>query len=242
MRIYGQDIDEKKLPAHVGIIMDGNGRWAKARGLARIAGHEEGFKSLDRLLNANKEIGVRVITIYAFSTENWKRPPAEVQFLMGMAKKMIVDYLDTLIRNDIRFVMTGSFEGISADLKEMILGAMERSKHCKSYTLNAAFNYGGRKEILDAVRRIAADCSGGKLDVSKIDEKKITEYLYSPELPDPDLIIRTSGELRLSNFLLWEGAYSELWFTKKYWPDFHPRDFCKAIADFQKRKRRFGKV
>ncbi|OHD57448.1 MAG: di-trans,poly-cis-decaprenylcistransferase [Spirochaetes bacterium GWF1_51_8] len=242
MRLYGHEIDPKTLPGHVGIIMDGNGRWAKAKGLSRSAGHEAGFRALDRLLNANKEIGVKVLTFYAFSTENWKRPAIEVKFLMAMAKKVIVEYLDTLMANDIRFVMTGTFEGLSSDLRDMIQGAMERSRHCKSYILNMAFNYGGRKEIIDAVRRIAADSAEKKLKPDTIDDKKFAEYLYSPGIPDPDLIIRTSGELRLSNFLLWESAYSELWFTKKLWPDFHPKDFCKAIFDFQHRKRRFGKV
>jgi undecaprenyl diphosphate synthase len=242
MKFYGYEIDTGRLPLHIGIIMDGNGRWAKRRGLSRSEGHQAGFEALLKLIKANKKIGVKYISVYAFSTENHARPQEEVGFLMGLAVNTLKNYTEEFIKNDIRLLVTGSEEGLDKQLVSMIREAEKRTEICKSYVFNVAFNYGGRIEIVDAVKRIAQKVKTGEIEVSDIDKEAIKDYLYKPELPDVDLIIRTSGELRLSNFLLWQSAYSEFWFTKKFWPDFSPRDYFRAINDYQKRKRRFGKV
>lgn len=242
MNFYGYEIDPEKLPRHVGIIMDGNGRWAVKRGLDRSAGHEKGFAALRRLMDFNRRLKAPIITVYAFSTENWKRPAAEVSFLMELLARVIPLYTEELRESDVRIRVTGTREGISEELNRIIDNAIARTSHCKQFTFNIALNYGGRREIADAVKGIVRDVRDGKLLESDVGEDTIGRYLYSPDLPDADLIIRTSGELRMSNFLLWQSAYSELWFTNKLWPDFRPKDFCKAVYDYQNRKRRFGNV
>lgn len=242
MKFYGYEIDTKKLPTHIGIIMDGNGRWAKKQGMRRIEGHKKGFESLIKIIRSNKKLGVKYITVYAFSTENWSRPVQEVSFLMGFAKKILLEYIHEFLDNDIRLRVTGTSDRINPELQKLIEESLEKTKHCKSYTFNIAFNYGGQREIVDATKKIIADYEAGKLKLNKLDEKKFADYLYQPDIPPLDMVIRTSGELRLSNFLLWQSAYSEFWFTKKLWPNFSPRDFHKAVYDFQNRKRRFGKL
>ena len=242
MEHFGLEIDDKNLPAHIGIIMDGNGRWAKRKNLDRIMGHDKGYKVLKRIIDFNKFIGVKYITVYAFSTENWKRPENEVNFLMELAKKLVIEYTETLLKNDIRLMITGTEDNLSKDLLLLLQSSIDRTSHCKRYTLNIAFNYGGRKEILDAVKKIAVESGKDSSLIENLDEDNFRKYLYHSDLPDVDLMIRTSGEIRTSNFLLWQSAYSELWFTKKLWPDFTPKDYCKAIVDYQKRQRRFGSV
>lgn len=242
MKFYGYDIDPARLPKHIGIIMDGNGRWAQKRGLDRGEGHEKGFLALKRLMEFNKKMKVETLSVYAFSTENWKRPEREVTGLMNLLRRVIPMYAEELAANDIRMIVTGTREGLPPDLGRMLDKAMEITSQCKRFTFNVAFNYGGRREISDAVRSIVRDVKAGKLDESAIDESVVGRYVYTPQLPDVDLMIRTSGERRISNFLLWQGSYAELWFTGKLWPDFGARDYCRAIYDFQNRHRRFGNV
>jgi undecaprenyl diphosphate synthase len=242
MRFYGQAIDPGKLPGHIAIIMDGNGRWAKKRGLERVRGHEKGFQVLKEIIDFNKHVGVKTISVFAFSTENWKRPEGEVGFLMQLAANLVREYVDELLRNNVRLTITGSEEHLDPALIELLKEGVDRTKDCTAYTLNIAFNYGGKKEIVDAARRIAEAHRGKELDLKNFGEKEFGKFLYHPELPDVDLLIRTSGELRISNFLLWQSAYAEFWFTDKFWPDFTRKDFCRAIRDFQRRKRRKGGI
>ncbi len=242
MRLYSYDIDEKALPAHVGIIMDGNGRWAKKRNLPRVQGHIKGYKVLKNIIEFNKKVGIKYISVYAFSTENWQRPKAEVSFLMDLAKNLVLEYTETLIKNDIRLIITGIKEGLDNNLVKLLEGSVIKTKNCRSYVLDIVFNYGGKREILDAAKKLALDYKSGKVDLNNIHEADFEKYLYQPELPGVDLIIRTSGEYRISNFLIWQSSYSEFWFTKKCWPDFNGRDFCRAINEFQKRQRRFGGI
>ncbi len=239
---FNIEIDTEKLPRHVGIIMDGNGRWAKKRNLPRVMGHERGFAAIKRIIEFNKDLGVPYITVFAFSTENWKRPRDEVNFLMGLAKRMILEYTDTLLKHDVRLRVTGITDDIDTELQNLIKDAISRTEHCQHYTMNIAFNYGGRREIADAARKIAFEVKEGRLRPENVDESLIQKHLYSPDIPDVDMMIRTSGELRLSNFLLWQCAYSEFYFSKKLWPDFSPEDFVIAIKDYQNRKRRFGDI
>lgn len=242
MHLYSYEIDETKLPCHVAFIMDGNGRWAQKRNLPRINGHQKGYEALKRIIEFNKKVGVKFISVFAFSTENWERPEDEVSFLMSLARKLVVEYLETLLSNDIRLVITGSRERLNLELIKLLDDAVEKSKNCKSYTLNVVFNYGGRKEILDAAKKIAIHYKENSINLEKLNEVNFKNYLYHPEIPDVDLLIRTSGEYRISNFLLWQSSYAELYFSSKLWPDFTPKDYCKAIKDYQKRERRFGKV
>ena len=240
MRFYGQTIDPNRLPAHVAIIMDGNGRWAKKRGLERVKGHEKGFNVLKEIVDFNKHIGVKVISVFAFSTENWQRPSGEVNFLMQLARNLVLQYTDELIQNNVRLTITGSDEKLDPGVLGLLKEGVARTAHCSSYTLNIAFNYGGKREIVDAARKIAGEYKNGKIDIGPFGEDDFRKYLYHPELPDVDLLIRTSDELRSSNFMLWQSSYAEFWFTEKYWPDFSKKDYCKAIRDFQRRKRRQG--
>lgn len=242
MNFYGFEIDPEKLPVHVGIIMDGNGRWANKKGLPRFMGHQQGFFTLKKLMEFNRKMGIKIITVYAFSTENWNRPQEEVDFLMSLVRQIIPEYTDELLENDIQLRVTGSMKGVPAELVQEIETSIKRTADCKSYIFNVAFNYGGRREIADAMTAIAQKVACGELTAGQIDENTIAAHLYQPDIPDADLIIRTSGEYRLSNFLLWKSAYSELYITRKLWPDFGPKDFSKAIYDFQNRKRRFGRV
>ena len=226
------------VPYHVGIIMDGNGRWAKSRGLPRSAGHRQGAENLRRILEAAVEFGIGALTIYAFSTENWKRPKTEVRGLMSLFHYYFDRELDELNKNGVQLRHIGQMEGTSNRLQEKILQAVEKTKQNDKLILNVAFNYGGRSEIVAAVRDIVR--SG--VDPDTISEELISQHLYTRGLPDPDLIIRTSGEFRSSNFLLWQSAYAEYYVSPTYWPDFGKTELYKALEVFSQRNRRFGGV
>lgn len=230
------------LPNHLGIIMDGNGRWAKKRGLPRSAGHSMGAKNLENVVRYLKDTSVRYLTVYAFSTENWKRPKDEVDDLMALLERYLRDYDNLLGGEDVKLKVIGRKDCLSDTLIKLIDEVEEKSKDRKQLTINIALNYGGRQEICDAAKKIAEDVKMGKIDVSDIDEKLFNDYIYTKNIPDPDLIIRPSGEERLSNFLLWQCAYSEFWFSNVCWPDFTPDKLEEALLDFQKRNRRFGGV
>ena len=243
MSSYRDDLDLDHLPAHVGIIMDGNGRWAKLRGLARTEGHAAGEESMwDTVVGAN-DIGLRWLTVYAFSTENWDRPKAEVRYLMGFNRRLLRRRRDELNAMNVRVRWMGRRDW---RVPRLVLGDMREAedltRHNTGMTLTIAFNYGGRIEVVDAVKKLLADHDAGRLKGEKLTPESISRRMYQPEMPDPDLIIRTSGEERISNFLLWQAAYSELYFTPVYWPDFDREHLYEAIRDFQKRSRRFGKV
>ncbi len=228
------------VPGHVAVIMDGNGRWASQRNLPRIAGHSAGAKSVEEVIKAAKESGVKILTLYAFSTENWKRPKYEVDALFKLLENYIDSQTDILIKNDIRLSVVGRIEGLPDDIQRKLKSIMDKTRAGSSLLLNLALNYGARTEIVDAVRAVAKDCASGKVDPDEIDEKIFSGYLYTKDLPDPDLLIRTSGEMRLSNFLLWQLSYSELYISKKLWPDFKKSDFIEALNEYQNRQRRYG--
>jgi undecaprenyl diphosphate synthase len=238
---YLGDLDVGRLPNHVGIVMDGNGRWAKLRGLPRTEGHAAGERAMwDTVVGAN-ELGLRWLTMFAFSTENWKRPKAEVSYLMGFNRGLLRRRRDELHRMNVRVRFMGrrDWKVPRSVLREMEIA--ETLTHANGgMTLTIAFNYGGRIEIADAVCRLLADHDAGRLKGEKITPESITRRLYHPDMPDPDLLIRTSGEERISNFLLWQAAYTELYFTPVFWPDFGREDLYEAIRDYQKRSRRFG--
>ncbi len=235
-------VDKNKLPRHVGIIMDGNGRWARARGLPRIEGHKEGLKALERILEFNRYLRIPYLTVYAFSKENWLRDKEEVEFLMSMALNVIKEKLEYFKEKKVRFIHIGDKKGISEELTQMIDMLEALTREGDVYTLCVAFNYSGRCEISKAVKEIAHLVVEGRLRLDDIDESTVARYIYHPEVPDVDLIIRTSGEQRISNFMLWRSAYSEFYFTEVLWPDFMPEHFVEAIRDFQSRERRFGRA
>lgn len=228
----------ERVPYHLAIIMDGNGRWARSRGMPRLAGHKAGVENLRRVLRACAEFGIKILTIYAFSTENWGRPETEIRGLMNIIETVIDHELDDLDSNGVQLRHLGTFKGLSPLLQRKINYAMERTRNNDRLTLNVAFNYGGREEIIQAVRRIVAD--GVKPE--DIDDVLFSYYLYTAGAPDPDLIVRTSGELRVSNFLIWQGAYAEYYATPTYWPDFDKEELRKALIQYNKRERRFGLV
>ncbi|MCW1712985.1 MULTISPECIES: polyprenyl diphosphate synthase [Synergistaceae] len=228
-------MEDKRLE-HVGIIMDGNRRWARSRGLPAILGHREGVKAVERTLTAAKELGIPCVSLYAFSTENWKRPKAEVLGLMGLLKYYMKLKLEELNRENARVRFAGNLSALSEDIREILSDAEEKTRNNDSMQLVVCLNYGGRQEILDAVSRMIEE------GVSQpVTEEVFRKYLYLPDIPDPDLLIRTSGELRMSNFWLWQGSYSEYYFTDKFWPDFGRQDLEMAVADFYRRERRYGK-
>jgi undecaprenyl diphosphate synthase len=235
-------IERDNVPAHVAIIMDGNGRWAKQRGLPRVAGHHSGMKNVKKITVAADNIGVKVLTMYAFSTENWKRPKEEVEFLMKLPQEFFPLEINELIEKNVRIRITGWKEGLPDYTLKAIEDAIERTKNNTGLILNFALNYGGRKEILAGVHDIVRDVEQGSLRAEDLDEDVFSRYMLTSDLPDPDLLIRTSGELRLSNFLLWQLAYSELWFTDAYWPEFSEELFYQAIAEYQRRARRYGGI
>jgi undecaprenyl diphosphate synthase len=235
-------IDFARLPRHVAVIMDGNGRWAQARSKTRVEGHRAGVQGVRDTVETAARLGIEVLTLYAFSIENWKRPETEVRTLMGLLKHYLRSEMDTLLRNDIRFRVVGRAQELAPDVRAELERAVERSASNRGLQFNIALNYGGRAEITDAVRRLVADCAGDKRDPATIDEATIASYLYTAGQPDPDLLIRTSGELRVSNFLLWQIAYSEIWVTDVLWPDFRRRHLLQAILDYQKRERRYGGI
>jgi undecaprenyl diphosphate synthase len=237
-----RSIDWERLPRHVAIIMDGNGRWAKLRHKRRVEGHRAGIASVRDVVETSARLGLQVLTLYAFSVENWKRPRAEVNTLMMLLKRYIRLELSTLLRNNIRFRVIGRAEELSPDVQHELEIGIRQTAANTGMLFNIALNYGGRAEITDAVRRLTTDLLANGRDPSHIDESLLSSYLYTAGQPDPDLLIRTSGELRVSNFLLWQIAYAEIWVTEVLWPDFRRRDLLQAIADFQKRERRYGGI
>ncbi len=239
---FYQQIDANRLPAHVAIIMDGNGRWANNRNLPRAAGHRAGADSVRSVVETAARLGVKHLTLYAFSTENWKRPKLEIRALMDLLVEFLRKELPNLRKNNIRFQMLGRVEGLHISVLEQIRKAEFATFQNTGLQLNVALNYSGRIEILDACRAIASAVAAGELAVEEINDEVISSKLYTRQIPDPDLLIRTSGEMRLSNFLLWQIAYSEIYVTDKLWPDFRESDFYQAIVEYQKRDRRFGGV
>ena len=237
-----RSIDFTRLPRHVAIIMDGNGRWARLRHKRRVEGHRAGIASVRDVVETSARLGLQVLTLYAFSVENWKRPKTEVATLMGLLKRYLRMELDTLLRNNIRFQVIGRMGELPPDVQDELRRAMERTADRSGLLFNIALNYGGRTEITDAVRHLAADVAAGRRAPDAIDEDTLSSYLYTAGLPDPDLLIRTSGELRVSNFLLWQIAYAEIWVTDVLWPDFRRKHLLQAVADFQKRERRYGGI
>lgn len=225
-----------KLPKHVAIIMDGNGRWAKKRGLDRTFGHIEGVKAVERTIKFAKKVGIEYLTLFAFSTENWQRPKEEVNAIFSLLVEYINSKLPFLVENDIRLLFIGRREGLSDNVLQAMEKGETETSHCKSMTVVITINYSGKSEIVDAVNKII------KSGIEKVDEESFRNFLYLPEIPDPDLMIRTSGEKRISNFLLWQLSYTELYFTDVLWPDFDEEEFLKALYDYQSRDRRFGKV
>ncbi len=228
------------VPRHVAIIMDGNGRWAERRGLPRSQGHRAGADAVTRGLEVALELGVEVLTLYAFSTENWKRPASEVSALMGLLVEFLASKLPEMRSKGVRLRTIGRTSGLPAAAANALLNAVSDTADGGKITLNLALNYGGRAELADAAKRLAADAAAGKVDPRKVDEGVFARYLYAPDLPDPDLLIRTGGEMRLSNFLLWELAYTEIYVTDCLWPDFSREEFLRAVENYGKRERRFG--
>ena len=231
-------IDFARLPRHVAIIMDGNGRWAKLRHKRRVEGHRAGIASVRDVVETSARLGLQVLTLYAFSVENWKRPKTEVSTLMALLKHYLRKELDTLLRNNIRFQVIGRPGELPSDVRDELARGMERTRDCGGLLFNIALNYGGRAEIVEAVRRLISD----GVRAENLDEQSFGDYLYTAGQPDPDLLIRTSGEMRVSNFLLWQIAYAEIWVTDVLWPDFRRRHLLQAVADYQKRERRYGGI
>src|SRR5215471_17030139 len=230
------------LPRHVAIIMDGNGRWATSRGLPRVAGHAEGVKAVRNTVRAAGQIGIEYMTLYAFSSENWNRPSHEVSTLMTLLERSIDRELPELMQRNVRFRVIGRPNGVPFSVSQRIEHVVGATAANTGLTLLMAFNYGGRDELVDAFRALARQVQSGALRPEDIDEVRVSRALYTDGVPDPDLLIRTSGEMRVSNFLLWQIAYTELWMTPTLWPDFGPRELYLAVADFQQRDRRFGRV
>ena len=235
-------LKKRNLPVHVAIIMDGNGRWAKKRGLPRIAGHKAGVKAVKRIVRSAGDLGISVLTLFTFSQENWKRPKSEVSAIMKLLYETTKRELNELDENNVKLITTGRIQQLSARRREILQEAMERTRNNTGLILNLALNYGGRTEILDAVKEIAIDVKRGQLNPEQLSEEKFSHYLYTREIPDPDLLIRTSGEMRISNFLLWQTSYTELYITDVLWPNFSVKDFYEAIWDYQNRERRFGRL
>ncbi len=228
------------LPRHVAIIMDGNGRWAQARKLRRVEGHRAGMRAVRATVETAARLGIEVTTLYAFSTENWKRPRAEVLTLMGLLKEYVDRELDTFVRHDLRFVPIGRIDQLEGSVQKALRHAVERTAPCRGALVQIALNYSGRQEITDVVRLAAADGAAGRLAPDEVTEEWVAEHLTTRGVPDPDLVIRTSGEQRISNFLLWQLAYAEIYFCPVLWPDFGTADLLSAVLEFQRRERRFG--
>lgn len=239
---FKEKIDLQKLPKHIAIIMDGNGRWAKSRGEMRVFGHQNGVESVRQTSTAAAELGVGFLTLYAFSTENWKRPKCEVDALMSLLVQTLNSELGTLMDNNIRLRAIGNINQLQPDCYRQLLETMDKTKANNRMDLILALNYSGRWDISHAAAKIAADVKDGKLDPQTIDQDVFENYLETHNIPDPELLIRTSGEYRISNFLLWQLAYSELYFSSKLWPDFRKDDLYEAILDYQNRERRFGMI
>jgi undecaprenyl diphosphate synthase len=240
MSLQLSDLDPERIPAHVAIIMDGNGRWARARGKDRLFGHWQGYATLKNVVYAADEMGIRYLTVYGFSSENWRRPREEVGGLMELMLSAMRAEIEELMESGIRVRVSGRLHELPEELRDEFQSAIERTKDNTKLTFNLAINYGGRAEIVDAVKTLADRAVRGDIRPDDISEELIARHLYWPDIPDPDLLIRTAGEKRLSNFLLWETAYSEIWITDTLWPDFDRDHLLAALADFQKRTRKFG--
>jgi len=233
-------IDYQKLPQHIAIIMDGNGRWAEKHAFGRITGHKRGAKSVKLTVRACREIGIKYLTLYAFSVENWLRPMDEVEALMDLLGKYLRSELQEMLDHDIRLTTIGNIKELKDPIKDILQEAVDKTAHNKGMVLNLALSYGGRDEIIEAVKSILEDSQYGKITCQDLTKELFSRYLYTADIPDPDLLIRTSGEYRLSNFLLWQTAYTEFYFTDVLWPDFRRKHLIDAITDFQRRERRFG--
>lgn len=235
-------VDFVHLPRHVAIIMDGNGRWAKKRGLPRTAGHAAGAENFRTIATYCKEIGLEYLTVYAFSTENWKRPDEEVSAIMGLLRKYLLEAIGRMERDRVKMHFFGDLSPLSEELRVLCMETEEISKRYEGCQVNICLNYGGRDEILRAARAFSRDCAEGKSDPNHLTEEQFSHYLFSAGVPDPDLVIRPSGEVRISNFLLWQSAYAEFYFTDVLWPDFSKEELHRALAAYQSRSRRFGGV
>jgi undecaprenyl diphosphate synthase len=235
-------IDPQRLPRHVAIIMDGNGRWAKTRSLPRVAGHRAGIASVREAVETAARLGLQVLTLYAFSVENWKRPRFEVATLMELLKEYLHRELENLVRNDIRFQVIGRMDELSGSVRAELKKGIQATQNNRGLLFNIALSYGGRTEIVDACQRMLEERMRGTARWTELTEEIFESYLYTAGQPDPDLLIRTSGELRISNFLLWQIAYAEIWVTETLWPDFRKKELFQAIVDYQKRERRYGRV
>lgn len=233
-------IDPNKIPKHVAIIMDGNGRWAKNRAISRLDGHKKGADAVREIVEASREIGISWLTLYAFSEENWKRPKREINALMSLLRRFLESELDQMVKNGIRLQSIGRIEKLPKSTRDVLLKTIEKTSANRGMVLTLALSYGGRQEIVDAVRRIVVSCDREKTSPDEISEQLVSGFLYTGGMPDPDLLIRTSGEYRVSNFLLWQIAYTEFYITPTLWPDFGRNEYLTAILDFQKRERRFG--
>jgi len=233
-------IDPKKLPKHVAIIMDGNGRWARKRGVNRVHGHQKGAEAVREVVRTSREIGIPWLTLYAFSEENWKRSKTEIKALMTLLKRFLINELKEMQDNGIRLQSIGRTEKLPEDTREILLETIKKTASNRDMVLTLAISYGGRQEILDAIKKIAINIESHVMTSNEISEQTFSSLLYTADMPDPDLLIRTSGEYRVSNFLLWQIAYTEIYVTPVLWPDFTKHEFLVAIQDFQKRERRFG--
>jgi undecaprenyl diphosphate synthase len=242
LELKGKILKKGNLPLHVAIIMDGNGRWAKRRGLPRTAGHRAGVKTVKRIVRASGDLGISILTLFTFSRENWKRPKYEVSAIMKLLYETTKREINELDENNVKLITTGRIDEFPREEKEILEGAKNKTKDNTGLILNLALNYGGRTEILDAVKKFALDVKEGKLETNDLNEETFSNYLYTKGLPDPDLLIRTSGEMRISNFLLWQTSYTELYVTDVLWPNFSVKDFYEAIWDYQNRERRFGRI
>ena len=237
-----EQIDSQRLPRHVAVIMDGNGRWAKQRGLQRTEGHVKGVETVRKITEIASQIGIGYLTLYTFSTENWNRPKEEVDALMNLVVVAIERETPDLIKNNVRLDMIGDIERMPEFARERLTRCINDTAHCTGLTLVLALSYSSKWEILEAVKSISARVKAGELGIDDIDDACFSNSLTTRGMPDPDLLIRTGGDLRISNYLLWQIAYSELYFTPKYWPDFDKDDFCEAILEYQRRERRYGKT
>ena len=234
-------VDKTKMPNHIAIIMDGNGRWAKKHGMKRVNGHKAGVKAVREIVETAREVGLKYLTVYAFSTENWGRSRMEVNYLLKLILDSLIGEIDDLVKNGVNIRFLGTGENLPPGYDVKVAENCSRSWHNSDLYLNVAMNYGGRRELKEAVQAIATKIKQGKMQPEDITEQVISDHLYTAGMPDPDLVIRTSGEIRLSNYLIWQSTYSEFWFTETLWPDFSRAEFIQSILDYQERKRRFGK-
>jgi undecaprenyl diphosphate synthase len=237
-----EEIDKEKLPRHIAIIMDGNGRWAKKKNLNRISGHIKGVDAVREIVTACRELGIKVLTLYAFSIENWRRPNDEVAALMGLLREYLSKEREEMVQNNIRLSAIGRIEDLPLEVQNTLRETSKKTEQCDGMILNLALSYGGRSEILHAVQGILSDFQKGKIKPEEVNLQRFSQYLWTRGIPDPDLLIRTSGEFRISNFLLWQIAYTELYVTETLWPDFDRKELLKAIAAYQSRERRFGLI